>query len=106
MEFSSPSRNFKFVNISGCALCLQLATWVLFGLGFSSNSRKEGSLKKCDRKKKPFGMSEWGLQAKCVDSLNYAAQNISELQAIYFDFSFLFPTLEQEFLIFFFQIEV
>lgn len=46
-------------------------------------------------------MSEWGLQAKCVDSLNYAAQNISELQAIYFDFSFLFPTLEQEFLIFF-----
>lgn len=51
-------------------------------------------------------MSEWGLQAKCVDSLNYAAQNISELQAIYFDFSFLFPTLEQEFLIFFFQIEV
>lgn len=35
-------------------------------------------------------MSEWGLQAKCVDSLNYAAQNISELQAIYFDQVFVF----------------
>ena len=34
---------------------------------------------------------------------NYETQNITELQAIYSDFLFLFPTLEleQEFLIFF-----